>query len=230
MHTRRHFIGCAAAAVAALGSRPARASTSLMISVLTCPRPHGAGYLSGTLASVDAEVTPDVPRLLVCDGPEVVADGWTSAVLPPRNRARGAFNENITPGWVALRTAWAMGADLLFLEDDVRAVHRGAFAEMLRHEVPEGAAWTSFFSFGRAVGVHPAVTFRQSQAVKIPHRSLCALADAETRYRFLVGGAVWVDRAIGVVGGFHGWTFEQTHHLVEHIGLYSAANPTGKDS
>lgn len=226
MHDRRDFLAGVAAIAVAGSALPARAAERpLLVSVTTCRRPHGASYLDGTLASIDAEIGVDVPRLLVCDGEEVRADGWTSETVPARARRPGRLPDNKVPGWVPIRTAWEMGADLLFCEDDIRALRRGAFAAMVAHEVPGDVAFTSFFAPGRAPGRHRARDFMYSQAVKIPHRSLGVLADAAQRLPFQWSLVVGVDLAIGAVGGFHGWTFEQTPNLVEHVGLYSAANP-----
>jgi hypothetical protein len=228
MHDRRTFLAGMAAAVVAGGQvRIARASQSggLLVSVLTCPRPRGVSYLDGTLKSIDAEVAADVPRLLVCDGEEVLADGWTSAVVPARPKCRGKLPDNKFPGWVALRAAWAMGADLMFCEDDIRALHPGAFAAMVEHEVADDMAFTSFFARERPAGSHPVREFMYSQAVKIPHRSLGYLVDADKQKPFLWSLVAGVDLAIGTIGGFYRWKFEQTPNLVEHIGLWSAANP-----
>lgn len=237
-HDRRTFLaGVAAATLTGGASRTARASGgALLVSVLTCRRPHGVSYLRGTLASIDAEISADVPRLLVCDGEEPSALGtgvvttctwnWTSAVVPARARRPGRLPDNKIPGWVAIRAAWTMGMDLLFCEDDIRPLRRGAFAEMAAHEVPQDAAFTSFFARDRAAGRYGAREFMYSQAVKIPHRSLGALVEAEQRKSFQWQLVVGVDLAISAVGAVNGWTFEQTDNLVEHIGLYSAANPT----
>jgi hypothetical protein len=161
----------------------------------------------------------------VCDGDEVVEDGWTSAVVPTRARSRGRLPDNKIPGWVAITTAATMGADLLFLEDDIRPLHPGAFAAMAAHAVPDDAGFTSFFSRRRPPGMHRADQFQLSQALKIPLRSLRVLANAERTDPFQWSMVVGVDIAISVFGRMAGWRFEQTPNLVEHIGLWSAANP-----
>lgn len=228
MVTRRTFLGAAAVCGAVLTpTGPAHAASApLLISVLTCRRPRGVSYLAGTLASVDVDVDTSVSRLLVCDGDEVIADGWTSAVVPPRPRASGRLPDNKVPGWVAIKTAAAMGADLLFLEDDIRPLHRGAFAAMVAHEVPAGAAFASFFSRMRTPGMHGVADFQLSQAVKIPNRSLGVLANAEKSDPLQWSMVIGVDIAISAFGRSAGWRFEQTQNFIEHIGLWSAANPT----
>ena len=226
MQTRREFIAGAVAGAALLGAREARAADRpLLVSVITCRRPRGVSYLEGTLTAIDRELSGD--RLLVCDGEAVEAPvGWLTTVVPPRQRARGVLPDNKLPGWIAIRTALEMGSDLLFLEDDIRPLHRGAFAEMAAHRVPNDAGWSTFFSRWREPGIYPAADFMFSQAVKIPHRSLAILAEAERidplQWRLVTG----VDIAIAAFGRIARWSFEQRENLVEHIGLYSAANPT----
>lgn len=230
MITRRTFIGAAVASGAMLASSgTARAASPLLISVITCPRPRGVSYLAGTLASVDAELACD--RLLVCDGDAVIAPaGWSVETIAPRARRVSILPDNKEPGWVAIGAALARGADLLFLEDDIRPLHRGAFAAMAAHQVPDGVAFTSFFSRLRAPGVHRAEQFQLSQALKIPHRSLRVLADAEKTDPLQWSLVVGVDIAISAFGRMADWRFEQMPNFIEHIGLWSAANPTRKET
>lgn len=188
--------------------------------MLTCPRPLGASYLAGTLEAIDADAAGD--RLLVCDGALAPAPpGWAVAVLPERERAHRRWRDNIEPAWFAMRAALEKGRDLLFVEDDVRPVRPGVFAEMLAHPVPAACAWTSFFATLRGPGVFPASLFQQSQAVKIPHRTLAVLVASKSDP--VLSGQIWVDLAIAYAGSFHGWRFEQTVNLVEHVGTESAA-------
>lgn len=191
-----------------------------LIAVLTCPRPRGASYLAGTLKAVDAEVAVD--RLLVCDGvPAPAPPGWAVAVLPERPRAHQRWHDNIEPGWFAMAAALSKGTDLLLIEDDVRPVRPGVFADMLSHRVPAACAWTSFFATLRGPGVFPAGLFQQSQAVLIPNRTLTVLVASKSDP--ILSGQIWVDLAMAYGGSFYGWRFEQAATLVEHIGIESAA-------
>lgn len=242
MSTRREVIRGAAVAAIALVGRRARAGSArpLLVSVITAPRPRHASYVVGTLAAVDAGLPEEARRLLICDGP------WTAPQIPPvrweridlgeRSRRHGSLPDNKAPGWVAIRTAAAVGTDLLFLEDDIRPLgHRqgdarssergNAFEYMAAHEVPADVAFTSFFSAQRQPGRYDADAFQMSQAVKIPHRSLDWLVRAPAIEQLTWTEVVGVDLAIAHLGRAAGWKFEQTSNLVEHIGLWSAAHP-----
>jgi hypothetical protein len=242
MTTRREFIGGAAAAAVTLAGRRAKAGGErpLLVSVITAPRPRHASYVVGTLAAADAGLPPAVRRLLICDGP------WTAIQPPPatwervdlgeRARRHGPLPDNKTPGWLAIRAAAAAGADLLFLEDDIRPLGRrrgddfvagrgNAFEYMAGHDVPPEVAFTSFFSAQRGPGIYGADAFQMSQAVKIPHRSLDWLVRAPAIEQLTWTEVVGVDLAIAHLGRAAGWRFEQTSNLVEHIGLWSAAHP-----
>ena len=93
----------------------------LLVSVITCPRPHGVSYLRGTIASVDAGIGLGVQRLLVCDGAREEAP---QAGRSPRCRtasdsaARRCPTTKTSGGWRSGPRSEA-GADLLFLEDDI---------------------------------------------------------------------------------------------------------------
>lgn len=230
MTTRREFIAGGVAAGVALASARVEASEAhpLLVSVITCPRPHGASYVAGTLAAVDAGVPLSVRRLLICDGARpAVPSGWEAVDVPPRSRRNGALPDNKDVGWLAIMAAAAAGADLLFLEDDIRPLpdHRDAFARMAAHEVPSGAAFTSFFSKFNPAGCYDSGRFEMSQAVKIPARSLAWLARGPGVDPGLWLRTTGVDIAIGQLGARAGWRYEQTDNLVEHIGMWSAAHP-----
>ena len=229
MTTRREFIaGGVAVGVALAGARAAASDTRpLLVSVITCPRPHGVSYLRGTIASVDAGIGLGVQRLLVCDGAREEAPGWEVAEMPDRQRQRGALPDNKDVGWVAIRAAFEAGADLLFLEDDIRPLpgHRDAFAAMVAHTVPTDAAFTSFFSKFNPAGRYDSGRFEMSQSVKIPARSLEWLARAPEIDPGLWLRTTGVDIALGLLGARAGWRYEQTENLIEHVGLWSAAHP-----
>jgi len=227
MLKRREFIqaggGMLAAGSAAAGERPPRPrERPLLVSVLTCPRPGGVSYVEGTLAAVDAELGGDVRRVLVCDGPAPAHPvGWTELLVPPREKVRAELPDNKAPGWVAMWAAYAQGADLLFLEDDIRPVRPGAFAAMAQHQVAAGCAFTSFYHRLRAPGIHDAAAFNMSQAVLIPWFRLVALWSQRNNLSTVVG----VDLGIAEVGRRAGWRFEQTAPLIAHVGTLSAAMP-----
>lgn len=231
MATRRDVLIAGAVACASVAPRAYARSgpRPLLASVITCPRPHGVSYLAGTLAAVDAELS--CKKLLICDGDASPAPpGWDVEALGPRVRQAGVLPDNKEPGWVAIRAALAQGADLLFFEDDIRPLRRGVFAAMAGHEVPSGAAFTSFFSRRRALGIHAVGDFQLSQALKIPNRSLRVLADAEKTDQLQWSMVVGVDIAIAAFGQMARWRFEQAPNFIEHIGLWSAANPMRKET
>jgi len=226
MPTRRDvLIAGGAAALAPLEARFAAAASDrpLLVSVMTCPRPGGVSYLDGTLAAVDADLAHR-PRLLVCDGPEPrKPEGWFAALVPARRRAARGLPDNRVPGWAAIWVAFSMGADLLFLEDDVRPLTPGAFAKMAAHQVAPGAAFTSFYHRDRKPGIHDAAVFNMSQAVLLPSATVADLW--QDRDDPATDQVVGVDLAIAILGRGRRWRFEQTAPLVEHVGKYSAAMP-----
>jgi hypothetical protein len=216
MLTRREVMMLTGAA-ALTGQRAyAAIERPLVVSMMTCPRPHGASYLDASADAVDAELA-DRPRLLLCDTVEVLRAGWTSAVMPPREKI-----ENKRLAWPAFSVALSYDADLLFLEDDIKPIRPGAFKEMARHKVAEGCAFASFYHRGRAPGVYDAGIFDMSQAVLIPAVTVRALWAARDRLPRFVP---FVDLAIADVGRHLGWKFEQAPPLVAHVGAVSAAMP-----
>jgi hypothetical protein len=218
------------AAAAVSGGRHVFAATNqpLVVSMTTCRRPHGVSYLEGSLKAVDADLTA-YQRLLICDGefPEALTPGWLPIVLPQQAKRNTNLPDNKQVGWVAIRFAAMIGADLLFLEDDIRPLQAGAFSSMVAHQVPDQVAFTSFFrgSMNRPEGIHPAGEFQMSQAVKIPLRSLQVLARANEIDRERWQGVTGVDIEIAEIGSISHWKFEQTGNLIEHIGLWSASHP-----
>lgn len=233
MQNRREFMtSMTAAGVLTLGTaRLANATESkVMVSVLTAKRPHGVSYLEGTLASVDRELSCD--KLLVWDASPneeapIVPTGWKLEIEPARaHKLDTYYPDNKIPAWRAINIAAESGYDLLFLEDDVRGLHPGVFKQMAGYQVPDTVAFTSFFTKFRAPGLHPAIDFQMSQAIKIPNRSLRILAKASEidPYRWEI--TTGVDIAIAQFGSVFNWNYEQTENLIEHIGLWSAAHPT----
>jgi hypothetical protein len=228
MLTRREMLAASAALPAFASSRRARASgRDLLVTVLTCPRPHGEDYLAGTLDAIDAELGYS-HRVLVCDGPEPAArEGWMHAVMEPREKRPHGLPDNRSPGWKALTLAFLVGADLLFCEDDIRPVERGAFAAMARHRIADGADFATFFvgNTGRPVGVHKALGFQLSQAVLLPLATIERLLAARWRAPDHWASLTGIDLAISAMATAEGMHFEQTPSLIRHVGVWSAAAP-----
>jgi hypothetical protein len=211
MLTRREMLAASAAMSSLSLPKRARASDrDLLVTVITCPRPHGENYLPGTLDAIDAELSSH-PRLLICDGPEPAPrDGWTHAVMPPREKRPHRGPDNKSPGWVALTTAANMGRDLLFCEDDIRPVAPGAFGAMASHRVAAGADFATFFGAGyaRNVGLYRARRFELSQAVLLPLAAVERLLAASHRTPSLFASVTGVDLAISALANSEGMHFE----------------------
>lgn len=193
-----------------------------MISVITCPRPGGARYLTPLLEAVSA-ACPSEKKFLFCDGNNDTWPGWQTVTLDLSGEKLGV-NDNKFIGWRAIERADLLGEDLLFLEDDARPVDASSIADAVSYVVPEECAFTSLHRSRWTVpGVHLGTAFMMSQAIKVPRRSFAHLLD----FPRLTPGD-WeairgVDTAISVACRSVRWLYEQTErNYFNHVGEVSA--------
>lgn len=195
----------------------------MLISVITSPRPNKVSYVENTLGYIDLEVDVNVPRVLICHGgrPVIVPKIWKIFDVPFETK----HVDNKFSGWAALNAASVLSSDLLFLEDDIKPVRSGSFNEALNHEVPEWAAFSSFFHAIKSPGCYPCSKFTMSQALKIPLRTVKYLLSAQRGFM----GNWWASRGIDLIIGqfckFNQFEFEQTENKVKHVGVVSICSP-----
>lgn len=183
-----------------------------MIAVLTCPRPGDVSYLDGLLELLARDV-PKEQLLVVHD-----EKGWRE--MPPNNRGAA---------WKALEAAARVGADLLFLEDDVRPRSPYCLRIAVDYPVPPVAAFSALYTPPEApqIGIRPAAGFKHPQALKIPGRSLDWLIAFADHQFALWASIVGFGPALAAAGAAAGWLYEQLpHSLFDHIGVVSAARPS----
>lgn len=182
-----------------------------MIAVLTCPRPGGVNYVDGLIELLARDV-PKEQLLVVHD-----EKGWRE--VPPNNRGAG---------WKALEAAARVGADLLFLEDDVRPRTPFCLRIAVDYPVPPAAAFTALYRAPGEpdAGILPASNLQSSRALKIPGRSLDWLMAFMERNFPLWASMVCFHEAVAAAGLYAGWRYEQIDQsLFDHIGVVSAARP-----
>jgi hypothetical protein len=192
-----------------------------MISIITCDRP----YLYDTINAVDAQVDDEIDRILICDNKcaPIVPSAWKQIPVPPR--CMGARIDNKFAGWEAIKAAANARQDLLFLEDDIKPVSDNSFAQMLSHQVPAWAAFTSFFHPFHPVGKMLGFKFEMSQAILFPLRTLLLFKDAPARSPGEWEGMTGVDSLISIFCRIYGLDYELHPNLIYHVGHISAANP-----
>jgi hypothetical protein len=188
---------------------------SILVAVVTCPRPQGVSYVKETLEHIDQQL-PDVKKLLICDRKLLIVPGWDCILEEHR---RSELPDNKYSGWTAIRAAIEADSDLLFFEDDILPRGPESFVRMFAHEVPDDAAFTSFYSEDREPGFYKRVLFHYAQAMKIPKRTLEVLLPFKDSEDW--GRVVGFDIAIAVAAKIHDWGFEQRPEEVSHVGQVS---------